>query len=440
VFLRDVLTSITSIVSGSTNGAPGNGQSHDAVMTSDARYIAFVSEANNLVANDTNRISDVFVRDMVSQTTVLASVGGSSRQFQYRAFGSASPLLSGDGRYVAFFSTASELLPGADSTESIWIRDLLTRATTCVSADARREANSVFGWTNASAFNHVLSADGRFVAYEATASPRSNDMPGLILRYDSLMGTTEVLATNANVASGALEDIQSLAMTPDGQFIAYVANGSAPASTNTCIEVWDARRGTTILASGDADGKVPVGSMCAALAIDLTGRYVSFMSTGLNLVTNALRGEYHLYRFDLQSNVTSLLDLDDQGAGLGVSPGSAPSLSADGELVAFESGPDASMELGRNRSSQVYLRDLRSNSMELISVRDAALPALAPRAQSTFGRPSLSGDGRFVAFSSDADNLVPGDTNRCTDVFVRDRLLARSGWCGGQRGFGGAVG
>jgi Tol biopolymer transport system component len=299
---------------------------------------------------------------MVSQTTVPVSVGARSRQFRYQAFGSASPLLSDDGRYVVFFSTASELLPGADSTEAIWVRDLVTGATTCVSADAKGEAEKAFGWTNASAFNHVLSADGRFVAYEATQSSRSNDMPALILRYDLWTGTTEVVATNANVASCGFEDIRSLAMTPDGQFIAYVGNGSVPASTNTCIEVWNARLGTSILASRDDEGKVPLGSMCAAPAMDLTGRYVSFMSSGINLATNVLRGEYHLYRFDLESNATSLLDVDDQGTGLGVDPNAAPSLSADGTLVAFESGPDASLALDRSLSSQVYLRDLRSNS------------------------------------------------------------------------------
>lgn len=420
VFLRDRLNQVTLLVSANTNGACANGTSRNPAMTADGRYVAFVSDASDLVAVDTNRIADVFVRDMLSGTTVTASVGARSPAFSYQAFGSDSPLLSADGRYVAFFSSAAGLLPGVGAQDAVWVRDLVAGQTICASSGALPAMQLVFSATNASAFNQVISSDGQFIAYEAIPSPRSNDSPGMILRYNLQTGTTDSVATNANAPSYALGDIRSVDMTPDGQFIAYVADASLPSNTNTCIKVWDARQGTISLVSGDTNNEVPPGSICAAPVLAPSGRCVAFLSTGVGLATNSLRGQYHIYRRDNQSNITELVDADDSGTGLGVSVGSSPRLSGAGDIVAFESGPG--QPGGQSSSSQVFIRELGSKRQELISVRAPTLAMLSPRGSSTLWRSSLSSDGRYVAFSSDADNLVANDTNCCTDVFVRDRL------------------
>lgn len=418
VFVRDMSLGTTVLASVSTNGGAADGPSGSAVITPDGRYVAFVSMADNLVPNDTNRIADVFVRDMQSGSTTLASPGAKSPGFNSTAYGSESPLLSDDGRYVAFFSTAGGLFPGTAASAAIWVRDLVAGQTIWASAGAGGALQAAGGSTNAIAFNHVISADGQYIAYEASSSPQSAGNPGIILRYHLPTGFTEVVATDANVPAFALQDVRSLDMTPDGQLIAYAANAGSASGTNIAIRVWNAQLSSTILASGDTNGTVPDESACAGPALDSGGRYVAFLSTGLNLVTNSLQGAYHLYIRDIFSNITSLVDSDENGAGAGVSPVSVPRLSKDGQLVAFESCSPGSAGNGR---FQVNIRDRNQPTQELVSARDASLPSFSPLGSSTVGRAS-SADGRFIAFSTLADNLVPNDTNECRDIVVRDRL------------------
>lgn len=120
VVVRDLWAGTNILVSAATNGLTGNGASDSAVMTPDGRYVAFVSAASNLVAGDTNGIRDVFVRDVVTGTTTLVSVGAQMSQGS-----SEAPLITPDGRYVAFFSTATNLVPGVpqsggEITCAIW--------------------------------------------------------------------------------------------------------------------------------------------------------------------------------------------------------------------------------------------------------------------------------------------------------------------------------
>jgi Tol biopolymer transport system component len=112
VFVRDQVSGTTLLVSVSTNGQVGNGASRSPAMTPDGRYVAFVSAANNLVAGDTNRIPDVFVRDLQANVTALVSVGARSTNTTSVVGGSEAPDISADGRYVAFYSTATNLVPG----------------------------------------------------------------------------------------------------------------------------------------------------------------------------------------------------------------------------------------------------------------------------------------------------------------------------------------
>ena len=109
IFVRDLITGTTTLVSVSINGGIGNGVSRSSVMTPDGRYVAFVSTATNLVAGDTNKIPDVFVRDLQAQTTTLASVGAVSTSASTPTGSSEAPVITPDGRYVAFYSTASNL-------------------------------------------------------------------------------------------------------------------------------------------------------------------------------------------------------------------------------------------------------------------------------------------------------------------------------------------
>ena len=432
IFVRDLINGTTTLVSVSTNGGLGNRGSRSSVMTPDGRYVAFVSDASNLVTRDTNAIPDVFVRDLQARGTTLVSVGAKPTTYWAglydgllaNAGGSEAPDITPDGRYVAFYSSATNLVTGLATAGEIYVRDVAGGSTIWASSFARTAVQSATGTTNAVSFNHVVSADVQFVAYEA--SPRagaSYAAAGLILRYNLASGLTDLVSTNAYVPAAAPEDIHNLDLTPDGRFIAFVSNTNGTPVATTCIYVWDAQTEATILASGDLSGSVPAGSTCDWPSISPSGRFVAFMSSAANLATNPLAGTYHLYVRDTEACATTLVDVDTNGVASGVGPETVPAISADGRFVAFES-PDAGLVPDdRNHDLDVFVCDLMAGACELVSAREPTLPTLSPNGLSLMSAGSVSSDGRYVAFASDGDNVVGNDTNGWRDIFVRDLLL-----------------
>jgi Tol biopolymer transport system component len=418
VFVRDLWSNVTFVVSASTNGAVGNGTCRGSTLTPDGHYAAFVSSASNLAPDTTNDIPNVFVRDLRGGATTLASVGALARSAN-TLVGSESPDISDDGRYVAFYSTATNLAPGVTKGGEIYVRDLV--AGTAIHASAG--APAFLGALIAYCFDHVLSSDGVFLAYEACTSspPAAASAPGTVLRFSLDTGLTDLVSTDAYVPTANPEEIHNLAMTPDGRFIVFVV--SADASGTTCIELWDAQSGVSTLISGDQNGNVPTNSLCAWPVLDSAGRYVSFLSNAGNLVTNVVPDGYHLYVRDVQAGVTILADADAGEAGSPLGPATTPRLSANVQLVAFER-PDAVPRTGgRYQQYNVFARDMATNASELISPHDPTLLSPTAEGSSSLSTFSASLDGRFVAFASEADDLVSNDTNGFRDVFVRDRLL-----------------
>ena len=417
LFIRDLLSDTTTLVSINTNGFAGNGASRSAAMTPDGRFVAFVSAANNLVNGDTNKIPDVFVRDLQAGSTVLVSVGAVSTNTSIPLGSSESPAITPDGRYVAFLSTATNLVSGVPSGGDVYVRDLQSNITVWASSGARAAAAAALGSSAVASFNFAISDDGQYVAYETAKNPSTT---GVILRYSVSTGLTDVVHTNAAVTMGPLEEARSLDLTPDGRFIAFVANTNGNTGVNTCLCVWDAQSSSVVVASVDQAGRVSTNSISDWPSITADGRFVAFLSSASNLTANPFVGTYHLYERDLQTGTTSLLDVDTNGLGSTIGPSTIPRLSADGRFAAFEA-PDGSLVPNeRNRRNDVFVRDLAAASTELISLHAPALASAAPNGPSSLISGAISPDGRFVAFASEADNLTPNDTNGCRDVFLRD--------------------
>jgi Tol biopolymer transport system component len=420
IFVRDLVSNSTVLVSISADGGVGNGTSRSPAMTPDGRFVAFVSAANNLVPDDTNGIPDVFVRDLQAGTTTLVSVGVQGRPpSPDLGYSSESPQITPDGRYVAFYSTATNLLTGVPLNGDIYVRDLVGEITVWASSGARAATQAALHTTNVVCYNHSVSDDGQFVAYEA--SPFSGTLAaGLILRYNLGTGITDVVHTNAAVAVAAYEDIHNLDMTPDGRFIAFIANTNGNAGTTTCVCVWDAQTGAVTLGSGDHANNIATNSICDWPTINPSGRFVAFLSSNANLVTNSVPGDYHLYLRDLQASTTRLVDVETNGAGSLVSAATVPSMTTNGGLVGFECPDGGLVPNDRNGDYDVFVRDWAGDSTELISAHHPDLPSRTPNGPSFLTPASVSSDGRWVAFASDANNLVASDTNGCRDVFIRD--------------------
>lgn len=426
VFIRDLVNETTIPVSVSTNGGVANGDCRGSVMTPDGRYVAFVSAANNLVPNDTNGIPDVFVRDLQAGETDVISRGARLRQSsQTPASTSEAPVITPDGRFVAFYSTATNLVSGATNASDIYVRDLVNGTTIWASAAARSAAQFAQLGTSTVSHNHAISDDGQFVAFEVSPWPPSTSANrGVVVHYSMDGSLTNIVHTNATVSAGAPEDMQNLNLSPDGRIIAFVANTNSTNGRTTCILVWDAQSGETTLASGTLSNTVPTNSICLWPSMDPTGRFVAFLSSATNLTTNSLIGEYHLYVRDLQSSTTTIVDEDRNGFGSGISPATAPMMSADGRFVVFESADANLVANDRNRATDVFVRDLEDGLSELISGHHPPLATATPNALSSLSPFSSSADGYRIAFASDADNIVANDTNQFRDVFVRDLLNA----------------
>ncbi|WP_445501841.1 hypothetical protein [Microvirga sp. G4-2] len=280
------------------DGTQSNGDSFDAQFSADGRYVVFRSDASNLVAGDTNGSYDIFRKDLVTGAVERVSVAADGTQASSASY---TPSVSADGRYVVFWSSANHLVAGdANNAPDIFRKDLVTGAVERVSiaADGTTQGNGVSS-------NAHVSADGRYVVFESSASN---------LVADDTNGRTDIF--RKDLVTGEL------------------------------VRVSMAADGTT---QGDAS------SFSAHISAD--GRYVVFESSASNLVA------------------------DDT-----------------------------------NNAPDVFRKDLITGAVERLSMATDGIT----QGNSFSSDPHLSADGRYVIFSSDSSNLVPGDGNREVDIFLVD--------------------
>jgi Tol biopolymer transport system component len=236
--VHDRLTGQTTRVSVASDGAQGNGDSECPSISADGRYVAFASLASNLVPGDTNGRMDIFVHDRLTGQTTRVSVASDGTEGNGD---SGFPSISADGRYVAFASLASNLVPGdTNGTWDVFVHDRLTGQTTRVSvASGGAQGNGDSRFPS-------ISADGRYVAFQSYAS---NLVPGDtngvldVFVHDRLTGQT----TRVSVASdGTQGDSYSFgsSISADGRYVAFASYASnlVPGDTNGWADVFVAMR------------------------------------------------------------------------------------------------------------------------------------------------------------------------------------------------------
>jgi hypothetical protein len=408
VFVRDMAGGETFLVSVSTNATAGDGDSFDSVMTPDGRFVAFSSRADNLVSNDTNRMTDVFVRDMQTGVTTLVSAGA-------HASGSDSPVITPDGRYVAFLSTTSNLVSSISNIVDVYVADLANSTNFCVSTN---NGYHRFG-AGIVCYNQRISDDGQTVTFQAAMSNFA--FSATIFRHHLQTGLDDVVAS-IGVPSGDLgnyKDAQTLDMTPDGRFVTFLEASNI--LNATAVFIWDGQTGKSSVVSVDTNGAVPFSETCDFPSIDASGRFVAFLANAFGLVTNSgVGGTQHLYLRDLVAGTTQLVDAGTNGAGRPRIFMGDYAMSPNGSFVAFDS-PDGDLVTNHNyRASDVYLRDLNAGTTELVSVHSPLLTSETAGLGGDSKSLSISVDGRYAAFSSTAAGLVPNYTNRFRGVFFRD--------------------
>src|SRR5262245_58812866 len=239
------------------SGNEGNSHSLNPSISADGRYLAFESMASNLVPGDTNGYWDVFVRDMQTGAITVVSTGAGGNQGNN---GSISPSISADGRYVAFRSYANNLVPGDTGTPDVFVRDLQTGAITCVSTDASGNQG------NSESDNPYISADGRYVAFESIASnlvPGDTNGTSDVFVRDLQTGAITRVSTDASGNQGNSVSY-SPCLSADGRYVAFYSNAFklVPGDTNGTADVFvrDLQTGSITRVSTDASGNQGNGS------------------------------------------------------------------------------------------------------------------------------------------------------------------------------------
>lgn len=362
VYVRDVITGTTELASVVSDGTEANNHSNGTSISANGRFVAFWSSGTNLVQDDTNRnIPDVFVRDRLAGTTELVGIASDGTVANN---GSELPVISADGRIVAFRSSSNNLVPGdTNNYYDIFVHDRQTGITERVSvaSDGSQAINPSPYTGGHSHFVFSISADGRFVPFSSLCStlvPSDTNNSYDIFVHDRQTGITE----RVNVASDDTE-----------------ANGHS-------IYHW---------ISGD-------------------GRYVSFYSTATNLVPNDTNGLADIFVHDRLTGTTERVSVASDGT---EANGASfyNSISTDGRFVAFQSAASNLVPNDTNGHEDIFVHDRLTGATKRVSV---AFDGSEPNNSSEY--PSMSADGRFVAFESSATNLVPGgDVNGVyDDIFV----------------------
>jgi Tol biopolymer transport system component len=288
LFVRDRQTGTTERVSVGLSGVQTNGDSFGPAISDDGRFVAFASQASNLVQGDSNGLSDVFVRDRQMGTTRRISLGPGGVQSNGDSGAFGPPKISADGRFVTFQSFASNLVSGDTNGQSdVFVRDRQTGTTERVSLGSRGVQ------ANEGSFGPAISADGRFVAFTSNASnlvPHDTNALADVFVYDRQMGMTErvnlgPLGVQANDNSSSSS---SPAISPHGRFVAFdsFASNLVSNDTNKSVDVfvYDRQLGTTHRVSVGPSG-VQSDSHSESPVISADGRFVAFLSSATNLIS-----------------------------------------------------------------------------------------------------------------------------------------------------------
>ncbi len=387
VYLADRIAGTNSLISHGLAGAEANGGSTPLALSADGQRILFTSLATNLITGDTNQSEDIFLADRPSGTIQLINARDASDAVSTGSL-IGTPAMSLDGQWVAFISTARDLIPTpVQFGNNLYLRDVAQKRTRWVNNGAL--VASAAG-TLGSPQRFALSESGEAVAF--TASPVGL---GDAYVYRRSLNSTYRASTNLTV--------QSLAIFDAGPSLAFV--GRSPDSSSTSLYFVDLSTSTTreLL-------RLPTAGSIRSLQIAGEGRVVIFVTasalpstlTGVIDDNNVSDVFYH----DVSTGITRLASVSPDGS-LSRQEASDPSVSVDGRLITFRSLPIITSDSELPSFAQIRTHDTHTGKTALVSAGNAA----------TTGA-TRSADGRVIAFASAASDLAAGDGNALPDVFT----------------------
>ncbi len=317
VYETDLETGQTSLVSAAEGGGAGNGWSGSAVVSQNGRYVAFFSDASDLESAPAGSSSQLYERDMTIGATTLVSVnssGSMGENAEPNGFPPAQPAISANGEYVAFATSATNLLATPTANEQVFERDVATGVTTLVSQGLGSE------WIAAT--HPAISTDGRYVAF-ATHTIANFHGCGVAQR-DTNTNTTRWVSGPANGLY--CDENASVSMSATGQFVGYNTDvllsggsvedcGKYQGHATACIPAFetDLSAGSTQLVTGDLEGGL-AGGLSGVDGVSEDGQYILAYSNAEDIVPESisislclLTCRFGMYVFDQQTKAVQVL-------------------------------------------------------------------------------------------------------------------------------------
>ncbi len=397
IFLRDTTGGFTRLISINAAGtASGNSASTQSRLTPDGNYIVFQSDASDLVPNDTNRQTDVFLRDVQNGTTELVSVPNVTNAIT----SCTSPAMTPDARYVAFVGAGTNLVTGGAASSEIYVRDRTAKTTIWASTDALKLlAPQAPADARADSYNPSISDDGRFVFFKSGFSGVTG-----IFRFEIATSETKLLGNGAFVPILSQDD-SGPAISSDGQFAVFAGL--------TNLYRWDSAS-DSLITLAEAPATNSNGSWWNGAQITPDGRWIAFAAKdGPESRSNITNG-WQVFLSDAIVKTTRRLTGGTNGS---TSPPQI-SLAGDGGLIAYDSSDGTLVESDENEAQDVFIESLPNGPQELVSYVDAGKGAtLLGSLSLTLNE--VSADGRFVIYST-IRQMTSLDTNRAQDIYLRD--------------------
>jgi len=329
---------------------------------------------------------------------------------------SSNPGITPDGRYVVFSSKASNLVDG-DTNGTL---DVFIRdriAETTERLSVRTDGSQATG----DSYFPAVSANGRYVFFLSTAADLvpgdTNGVPDVFL-HDRQTGVTRRMSVSAR-GRQVKTACFSLSISTNGRWIVFTtaSPGLVRGDTNQIDDVFVRdRRNRSIVRVSVATSGTQGNGSSDSGDPSASGRYVAFQSTATNLVPGDTNGAMDIFLRDLRKGTTRRVNLSSSGAQAD-GDASDPSISANGRLIAFESEATNLAPPDPNGEWDIFIRDRAAGTTRLVTMAPNGDPADLGSVW-----PELTPDGRYIVFASEATNLVPGDTNGTDDIFLHDRV------------------
>lgn len=379
--------------------------SANPAISARGRYVAFDSTAQ-LVRSDTNGVRDVYVRDRSTGTLQRVSVSSAGSQGARSSF---EPAISGNGRYVAFTSRARLAAGDTNGEPDVYVRDRSTRTTELVSVSTSGEVG------NGPSYEPAVSADGDVVAFTSDASNLAAGTKASRHVYVRIRpaGVTRLISVASTGAERPGWYAYGAAVSAHGRYVAFT---------------WDHEiRGLRLMLRDRATGTTRrIATASSSAALSANGRYVAFtrpISTGIGWdpAGEELGTPYNVFVRDRARRTTRRVSVSDTER-RGNSGSFDATMNGEGQVVAFTSIATNLVVGDTNHRSDVFVRNQSTGRTLRVSVSSQGEQGNGPSRQGV-----ISANGRYVAFTSNASNLVAHDPNgNASDVFVRDRLTQRT--------------